>query len=234
MGKRIRVRRLGKGTPLYRVKEGKYKNKYVLDGSHYGEIVEFVKNSTSSSPLAKILTEKGNTFYYAAIEGTYVGQKIKLDAKDNLNVGDIAQLKYIPTGYPIAIVEKVKYDGGKLIRSAGAFGLIVTKDDKYAYVQLPSKKTISLNLENYAVIGNVAGGEKKTIPFVKAGNKLKAKKKKGKKYVKVRGIAMNAVDHPHGGSYQKKSGKAVPVARGAPPGRKVGHIAARRTGRKKR
>ena len=69
--------------------------------------------------------------------------------------------------------------------------------------------------------------------MVKAGAKFHKRRARGQLFPVVRGVAMNPIEHPHGGS-QHHSGKATTVKRSTPPGRKVGHIAARRTGRKKR
>jgi large subunit ribosomal protein L2 len=67
---------------------------------------------------------------------------------------------------------------------------------------------------------------------MKAGKKWNAQRGKGRYYPVVRGVAMNPVDHPHGGGSHQHVGKPSCVSRGAPPGRKVGNIAARRTGRR--
>ena len=74
---------------------------------------------------------------------------------------------------------------------------------------------------------------KKGEPFLKARNRHHATKAKGKKSVGVRGVAMNAVDHPHGGGNRQHPGKPTTVSRHAPPGRKVGSIAAKRTGKRR-
>ena len=84
-----------------------------------------------------------------------------------------------------------------------------------------------------ATIGVAAGGGRTDKPFVKAGAKFYRERAKGKRWPVVRGVAMNAIAHPHGGS-QHHAGKSTTVKRSASPGRKVGHIAAKRTGRKKR
>ena len=82
-----------------------------------------------------------------------------------------------------------------------------------------------------ATIGIAAGGGRKEKPFKKAGSKFYAKKARNKMYPKVRGSAMNAYNHPHGG---KSFGKSSVVGKHTPPVRRVGHVKARQTGRKKR
>ena len=83
-----------------------------------------------------------------------------------------------------------------------------------------------------ATIGVLAGGGRKDKPFLKAGKKFHAYRTRGKQYPTVRGVAMNAVAHPHGGGGHQHVGKPYTVKRGASPGRKVGSVAASRTGRK--
>ena len=76
----------------------------------------------------------------------------------------------------------------------------------------------------------VAGGGRTDKPFLKAGNKHHYIKSKAKKWPVVRGVAMNAVSHPYGGGAKQSPHKSTTTSRNAPPGRKVGQIAARRTG----
>ena len=111
--------------------------------------------------------------------------------------------------------------------------MLITKDAKKATVKLPSKKLVNLPLNVRATIGNVSCGGRGEKPFVKAGNKFHAMKAKKKLYPRVRGVAMNALDHPFGGA-QHHPGKSKSTARNAPPGRKVGSIASKRTGRRKK
>jgi large subunit ribosomal protein L2 len=96
---------------------------------------------------------------------------------------------------------------------------------------MPSGKFLLLNPNCRAVIGAVAGAGKMEKPFLKAGPKHFAFKAKGKMYPRVRGIAMAAVYHPYGGGRHQHPGKQTSVGRTAPPGRKVGNIAPRKTGR---
>ena len=93
------------------------------------------------------------------------------------------------------------------------------------------KKLKRLNPRCRATIGVVAGGGRTEKPFVKAGKKFHKMRVRGTKYPRVRGVAMNACDHPFGGGGRQHPGRPKSVARGAPPGRKVGAIASRRTGR---
>ena len=104
----------------------------------------------------------------------------------------------------------------------------------HCYGWLPSKKQKEFHPGCRASIGVVAGAGRKEKPFYKAGRKYHAMKAKNKYYPKTSAQSMNAVDHPFGNKRSSRKSKAKPAPRDAPPGRKVGMIRPRRTGRKKR
>lgn len=109
----------------------------------------------------------------------------------------------------------------------------MAKDNKNATIKMPSGNMIKLPLDVRATIGNVSCGGRQDKPMVKAGNKFYAMKAKKKMWPRVRGVKMNAVDHPFGGA-SHHPGKSKSTSRNAPPGRKVGAIASTRTGRRKK
>jgi len=149
-------------------------------------------------------------------------------------LGNIMQLGDIPTGKIVCNIELRPNDGGKIIRSSGSSAQVLSIEGKKVMIKLPSKKKVAFNARAFATIGVVAGGGRTTKPFVTAGKKFHAMKAKNKKYPHVCGVAMNSVDHPHGGTHRRTKGRPNTVRRGAPPGRKVGLIAASRTGRRKK
>ena len=100
------------------------------------------------------------------------------------------------------------------------------------YVKLPSKATVVLSNECRAQLGVIAGGGRLEKPMLKAGNNHYKKKAQNRLWPVVRGVHQAAYSHPHGGK-QHHAGKPTTVARSASPGSKVGHIAARQTGRRK-
>merc|ERR1711976_617188 len=108
-------------------------------------------------------------------------------------------------------VEQYPGDNSQFVKTSGAF------------------VTVSGNAR--AMVGIVAGGGRNEKPFLKAGKKHYAAKPKRKMFPKVRGVSMNPVDHPHGGGNHQHVGKPTTMARDTSSGRKVGLIAARRTGR---
>ena len=120
---------------------------------------------------------------------------------------------------------------GKFARASGVSATLLTHDRNAAVVQLPSGEMRRLSPECRATVGVVAGGGRTEKPFVKAGNKHHKMRARGSKYPRVRGVAMNAVDHPFGGGGRQHPGKPKSISRDAPPGRKVGDIASKRTGR---
>jgi len=236
MGRRTRTQRAGKGNHPYKstihskakAKYPKLKEKFVK-----GEIIDLITDPSKTGILALIELDNGKKFYNLAVEGMFVGETIEIGSNVNLSIGNIASLNDLPEGAPVYNIEKSFGDGGKFIRSSGAYGLIVTKDSKNVYVKMPSGKNKAFKKECRATIGLSACSGRTGKSLVKAGNAFYAFKAKGHKWPKVRGVAMNALDHPFGGS-QHHAGKSKSTSRNAPPGRKVGAIASKRTGRKKK
>merc|ERR1711939_345826 len=122
---------------------------------------------------------------------------------------------------------------GQFARASGAFCTIIgqTEDGAKTRIKLPSGMRKTVAGASRAMIGVVAGGGRNEKPILRAGKKFWMFKAKRKMFPKVRGVCMNPVDHPHGGGNHQHIGKPTTIARGAPAGRKVGLIAARRTGR---
>jgi large subunit ribosomal protein L2 len=133
-------------------------------------------------------------------------------------------------------VERIPHNGPELVRTSGSSATVVGKESGKVLVRLPSKNTILLDPRCRATVGIIAGGGRTEKPWVKAGKKwLALHARGGKVFPKVSGVAQNSVDHPFGGSHRRSLGVQTTTRRwGIPPGRKVGLLAARRTGRKKR
>jgi len=167
-----------------------------------------------------------------APQGIMVGDDITVGG-DEMKAGNVLFLKDIPEGSLIHNIELKPGDGGKLVRSSGGFAKVVAKSEKAVRVKLPSRKEKLFLPRCRASIGIVAGSGRKDKPFLKAGVKFKKMRARNKLYPKVCGISMNAVDHPFGGCHSSHKGRPTLSPRSAPPGRKVGKIAPKRTGRKK-
>jgi len=121
-----------------------------------------------------------------------------------------------------------------MARSSGAYVTVVAHTPTGTIVKLPSGKPASLSDNCRATVGVVAGVGRVEKPFLRAGKKFHWVRSKGGKYSRVRGVAMVAASHPHGGGAHQHSMKPKTVSRHAPPGQKVGLIAAKKTGRRKR
>uniref|UniRef100_A0A803LQE9 Large ribosomal subunit protein uL2 C-terminal domain-containing protein n=1 Tax=Chenopodium quinoa TaxID=63459 RepID=A0A803LQE9_CHEQI len=136
-------------------------------------------------------------------------------------------------GAVVCNVEHHVVDRGVLARASGDYAIVISHnpDNDTSRIKLPSgsKKIVPSGCR--ALIGQVAGGGRSEKPLLKAGNAYHKYRVKRNCWPKVRGVAMNPVEHPHGGGNHQHIGHASTVRRDAPPGQKVGLIAARRTGR---
>ena len=182
--------------------------------------------------IVKYKEHKQNDLCIAS-EGIKVGDVLESCGSD-LALGNVLLLKDIPEGTNIFNIEGIPGDGGKFIRSSGGSARILMNTESKIVVQFPSRKTRNFSPLCKATIGVVAGGGRTEKPLVKAGNNYYKHKAKNKLYPSVSGGAMNAVDHPFGNKRTARKAKAKPTSKNAPPGRKVGAVGARRTGRKKR
>lgn len=232
MGKRIIVQARGKGSHTYRVKRKAFriKIKYPKKLEGEGTVVKLFDSAAHSAPLAKIKYDKG-TFYMPAFKGMVEEQKISFGKE--IKEGNIMKLGDIPVKTQIYNIESRPGDGGIFIKSAGNFATINRIVGKDIFVLMPSKKEKKFNLNCRAVIGVIAGAGRLDKPIVKAGKKYHIKKSKSKLWPRTSAVKMNAIDHPFG-SGRAKNPKSKIAKRNAPPGRRVGLIRPRRTGRKKR
>jgi large subunit ribosomal protein L2 len=236
MGTRIITQRRGRGGPKYRVPSHRFFG--VIKYPHTktkltGEIIDLINCRGHTAPLALIRFNDNQFGLIPAGLGTRQGQQIEAGEGATPDKGNILKLKDMPTGTQVYNIEKEPFDGGKLVRSSGAAASVVAKTKNIVTLKMPSKKTITLNPECRATIGVIAGGGRPEKPLCKAGNNYKKRRARGKVYPKVAGVAMNACDHPFGGTHRRTKGRPSTTKRSTPPGRKVGLIAAKKTGRGK-
>jgi large subunit ribosomal protein L2 len=230
------VRRRGKGGKQFRanivgkIAPSKYPY-YKLDENHSGIIVDLVHERGRDAPLAKVRFENGSNSYIPAPEGTKVGDKIEMGSRVSATARNILPLESIPDGTMICNIEKNLGDGGKLIKSAGSSAIIFSHGTEGVTIKFPSGKFSVLNHRCRAMIGAISGAGRREKPFLKAGTREKYMHSHGKLYPKVRGIAQAAVYHPHGGGRHQHIGRQSSVGKTTPPGRKVGNISPRKTGR---
>jgi len=223
VGKRIIQQRRGRGTSTYRIRKANFKFKLEFNDSN-GVVKDIKHDLGRITPVALIEYEDGSRGYIPAREG--------MSVNDTLD-GVVMPLSGIPESKPIFAIESAPNTGPVFCRSGGSSAFIVSKDNKSCTVQFPSKKTRVFNSKCRAIVGVPAGAGRGDKPWVKAGNKWIAMHRKGKLYPITSANAMNAVDHPFGGAYSGVN-KPKTVSGNAPPGRKVGTVASKRTGRKKR
>merc|ERR1719183_1958509 len=162
----------------------------------------------------------------------YTGQFLYCGAKAELNTGNVMPIGAMPEGTIICNLEQYPGDRGKIAKCSGDYCTIITHDlDKgTTQVRLPSGSRKTLKSSVRAMVGLVAGGGRLDKPMLKAGRAYHKYRVKRNSWPKVRGVAMNPVEHPHGGGNHQHIGMASTCARDAPAGRKCGMIAARRTG----
>ncbi len=237
MGKSLIQQARGKGGPVYRSSSFKFrgdaKMRPALPKTIEGTIIDFVHCPGHSAPMAEIRYEDGATSLLLAPEGVKVGDKVSMGANIEINSGNVLSLKDIPEGTSVYNVELVPGDGGRFCRSSGVFARVVTKTEKTVTILLPSKKLKTIHSNCRAIIGIVAGGGRTEKPFLKAGTMHKKARARNKRYPRQSAAAQNAVDHPFGNKRTSRKAKNIAVGHFAPPGRKVGTMWPKRTGRKK-
>jgi large subunit ribosomal protein L2 len=233
MGKRIIQQRRGRGSISFRVRRSAYNIRIdypVVEGK--GTVLRLVSDAGHTSPLA--LIKVGNkVFYNVAVEGLEEGQEIDIGKNAEIKTGNIIPLASVPVGTTLCNIEVTPYAGGKLVRSSGISAVVTKKVDGKVALMLPSKTEKLFNGNSRATIGTVAGGGRVEKPFVKAGKKWHLMKARNKLYPRTSPIKMNSVNHPFGGGRGKNMGKSGIAPRWAPPGRKVGLLRPRKSGRGK-
>ncbi len=238
MGKRILQRRRGKGGIQFRVSpKGKiapvrYPN---FSNGAGGRLIvtALLDEKGRSAPMAQMAYGNGQYAYVPAVSGLAVGSEVVMGQDAAPVNGNVLPLKKIPEGTRISNIELRAGDGGKLVRAGGASAVLFSKGGGNAIVRLPSGKSILVSDECRATVGEVAGGGRLEKPFLRAGPRHHAMRAAGRVYPRMRGIAMAVVYHPFGGGRHQHPGKSTSTSRNAPPGRKVGLIAPRKTGRKR-
>jgi large subunit ribosomal protein L2 len=232
MGKRIISRARGKGGPRYRAPSHRYRGKveYFPFNNIIGKVIDILHDPGRSAPVMIVRSEKGDKILQIAPEGIKVGDLISYGGA--ITTGNVIELGKIPEGTKIFGIENKPGSGPKFCRSSGSFGFIVSKSEGKVTVQLSSGKVIELDEKCRATIGIPAAGGRIEKPWIKVGKKWYAMHTRGKIFPRTAGVVMNPVDHPFGGKSRRPRPSRT-VTRGAPPGSKVGSIAARRVGKKK-
>ncbi|MFB3889072.1 MAG: 50S ribosomal protein L2 [Candidatus Bathyarchaeia archaeon] len=242
MGKRIRVQRRGRGGSTFRASTHKrvaaaqypvIAPEESFEASLNGTVEALVHDPGRGAPLALVKVENGEKFYTVSPEGTFEGQQIRLGGKAPAEVGNILPLGKIPEGTLVCNLELRPGDRGKLAKSSGAYAIVIGHTPQGTMIRLPSGRTRYISDYCLATIGVIAAAGRTEKPFLKAGEKFHLLKAKGHKYPRTRGRAMVPAVHPYGSS-KRSARRVTTVSHGAPPGQKVGLIAARGAGQKKK
>ncbi|HEX8226525.1 MAG TPA: 50S ribosomal protein L2 [Candidatus Saccharimonadales bacterium] len=156
------------------------------------EHIEYDPNR--SARIARIKDNSGQYHYILAANGMTVGQTISSGEGSPIETGNRLALKNIPVGSTIHAIELQPGRGAQLVRSAGNSAQLMAKEGEYAQVRLPSGEVRKILVECMASIGSLGNEQHQNVKIGKAGRN----RNKGWR-PSVRGVVMNAVDHPHGG-----------------------------------
>ena len=232
MGKRIIQQARGHGSGTYRVRRKAFRHRIAYPSKISGEgtVVKLFNSTGHTSPLGKI-KHAGGTFFIPAFRGMFEGQKVKLEGKE-IKDGNILRLKDIPVKTSVYNIESRPGDGGVFIRSGGSSGTVNRIIGEDVYILMPSKKEKKFHKDCRATIGMAAGSGRLDKPVLKAGKKHHIKKSKGKLWPRTGALKVNVIDHPFG-SGRGKNPKSKIAKRNAPPGKKVGLLRPKKTGKRK-
>ncbi|KAJ6989618.1 LOW QUALITY PROTEIN: 60S ribosomal protein L8-1 [Populus alba x Populus x berolinensis] len=242
MGRVIRAQRKGAGSVFkshthHRKGPARFRSLDFGERNGYlkGVVTEIIHDPGRGAPLARVTFRhpfryKKQKELFVAAEGMYTGQFVYCGKKANLMVGNVLPLRSVPEGL-LFVTWSIMLETVVLLLELLGIMLFHNPDNDTTRIKLPSgsKKIVPSGCRG--MIGQVAGGGRTEKPMLKAGNAYHKFRVKRNCWPKVRGVAMNPVEHPHGGGNHQHIGHASTVRRDAPPGQKVGLIAARRTGR---
>jgi large subunit ribosomal protein L2 len=159
-----------------------------------------------SANIALLHYADGEKRYILAMSGLKIGDTLMSGSRSEIKPGNTMPLKEIPLGTQIHNIELKIGHGGQIVRSAGAYAQLMAKEGGYGQIKLPSGEVRLVSLNCRATVGQVGNIGHIGISLGKAGRNIW----KGRR-PHVRGVAMNPVDHPHGGGEGKSSGGRHPV-----------------------
>jgi large subunit ribosomal protein L2 len=200
---RITCRHRGGGHKrFYRIIDFK-RNKFSVPA----KVASIEYDPNRSARIALLHYLDGEKRYILAPEGLKVGDKVVAGTDADIQIGNALPLRNIPLGTAVHNVELKKGKGGQIVRSAGGSATVMAKEKNYAQLRLPSGEVRLVHLECMATIGVVGNSDHGNISIGKAGRTRWLGRRP-----KVRGVAMNPVDHPHGGGEGRTSGGRHPVS----------------------
>ncbi len=167
---------------------------FKLPAGTAGIVEQIEYDPNRSARIARVKDQNGAYHYILATRGMKPGRKFTVDEETSIEQANRLPLKNIPTGTQIHAIELQPGRGAQLVRTAGGSAQLVAKEGNYAQVRLPSGEIRNINSECMATIGIIGNEQHQNIKIGKAGRK----RRMGVRPT-VRGVVMNAADHPHGG-----------------------------------
>ena len=163
------------------------------------EAIEYDPNR--SARIARVKDGDGSQYYVLAGSGMKVGHKLTVGQASSIEPGNRLRLSDIPLGSVVYNIELQPQKGGQLVRSAGAGAQLVSREGSLAQVKLPSGEVRSVSIECQATIGSVGNPKHQNVKLGSAGRRRRMGRRP-----RVRGVVMNAADHPMGGGEGKGKG----------------------------
>ena len=200
---RLTVRHRGGGHKrMYRIIDFR-RNKHGVPA----KVASIEYDPNRSARIALLFYADGEKRYILAPDKLNVGAEVMSGETAEIKPGNALPLKRIPLGMTIHNIELRRGAGGRLVRSAGGSAQLMAREGRYAHVRLPSGEVRLVDAECYATIGQVGNLEHENVVIGKAGRTRWLGRRP-----KVRGVAMNPVDHPMGGGESKSSGGRHPCS----------------------
>jgi large subunit ribosomal protein L2 len=235
MGKRIISRRRGAGTGPYRSPSHRHHGPIYHPGASVaGEarVIGIAQAPGRTAPVAEVVLPDRLHLKILATAGMATGDTLSINV-GRVDRGSLLPLGEIPDGTIVSNLEVNPFDGGRLVRAAGTGALVVAHAGREVTVQLPSGVFKVFLTTCRAQVGPVAGGGRLERPMIRAGKKVHAYQSLSRPAFKVRGVAMNPVNHPHGGGAHQHVGRPSTVSSGTWPGAKVGRFSRSQRRRRK-
>ncbi len=172
-----------------------------------GKVVSIEYDPNRNLPIALVVYVTGAKRYILQPQGLTVGSTIMAGSDVEAKIGNCLPLRNIPVGFTIHNVEIFPGSGGKFARGAGTSVQLIAKSDEHATLKMPSGEIRMVHLDCYATVGVLSNADYKNISWGKAGRT----RHRGFR-PSVRGMAMNPIDHPHGGGEGRSKSGSHPVS----------------------
>lgn len=215
--KKITAGRNNKGRITTRHKGGGVKRhirniNFNLPAGTIATVEEIEYDPGRSANIARIKDQDGVFHYIIAANGLKQGKKIEVGPEAPISVGNRLPLKNIPSGSVIHAIELTAGKGAQTVRSAGNRAQLVAKEEEFCQIRMPSGEVRRIHSNCMASVGSIGNEQHQNIKYGKAGRKRKMGIRPS-----VRGVVMNAADHPHGGGDGGRHGIGGGVNHGAAP-----------------